>query len=255
MRSAALLLTLVLSGAALGASEQPYLYQRSAFGADGLERVEIDGAFGSRDAALFGEAGYEQGMRLCYGVGSRLTVELWGGSLLHAGERERVAGAVELLAGVLDEPEAPIRLSLGVGVARDFRDATVVRLRGIATRGLGSSELSLNGLAEIPLGADRDRVDLMVGGAYMTSLRPGLRLGAELLTRDIEGLWDPNEAEGGARLAFGPSGWLALGDQVGVKANVGAVLPLTQNPYRRDGTLVESTGAAFLVRMAMLYSF
>jgi hypothetical protein len=110
-------------------------------------------------------------------------------------------------------------------------------------------------LAEVPLASDRDRVDVIVGGAYMATLRPGLRLGGELLTRDLEGLWDPQEAEGGARIAFGPSGWLALSDHVEAKANVGAVLPLTRNAYIRDGELVEPPGSGLLLRMAVLYNF
>jgi len=52
---------------------------------------------------------------------------------------------------------------------------------------------------------DRDAVDLITTFGWARKLASGIALGVEGLAEDLEGFWDPNEAEGGARLLVGPS--------------------------------------------------
>ncbi len=239
---------LAFAGSALAAGELPYLYQRTGFGSAGLLAVEAENAAGTRDAALFGQHGVEQGLRLRYGVGDRVTAELWSGVLFADGGERRTGGAFELFFGVLS---APLELTLGAGLAHDFRDDDVIRLRATASRPAGAWELSLNNLTEIPLGSERDKVDLILGSSVMRTLGGGARAGLELVGQDLEGFWDPHEAEGGARLAAGPTIWARLSERVEIKGNCAAVIQATRNAYLREGVLVDPPGDGVLARLAL----
>jgi hypothetical protein len=51
----------------------------------------------------------------------------------------------------------------------------------------------------------RDRADLITSIGWARRVGAGLSVGVEGLGQDLEGFWDPAEAEGGARLLVGPS--------------------------------------------------
>src|SRR5262249_63437 len=77
--------------------------------------------------------------------------------------------------------------------------------RVIAERDTATSQLYSDLLFQKPLAAGRDIVDLVttVGWAHNVS-RTG-SLGVEAIGEDLEGFWDAEESEGGARLLAGPT--------------------------------------------------
>ena len=79
--------------------------------------------------------------------------------------------------------------------------------------------------------------------------------GAELLMQDIEGFWEKDEAEGGAKVVAGPTAWFALGQHLEVKVNAGAVIPATTNVPRHPAPGVEPAGSGygFLGRLAVAW--
>ncbi|MAE71653.1 MAG: hypothetical protein CME06_14440 [Gemmatimonadetes bacterium] len=245
----ALLALAALTSPSLAAGELPYLYQRTGFGTAGLLSVEIESAAGSREAALFGQGGVEQGLRMRYGLSERITTEIWSGLLIDPEGERRSAVALESFVGVLTDP---VSLSLGLGFAHDFRDDDVLRFRATASRAASDWEFSLNNLTELPLGSDRDKVDIILGTAIMRGFGERLRAGLELFGQDLEGFWDPNEAEGGARIATGPTLWTRLSDRFELKGNLAAVIQATRNPYYREGVLVQPPDHGFLARVALL---
>ena len=63
-----------------------------------------------------------------------------------------------------------------------------------------------NLLFEMPLAAPtRDPVDVIMSVGWAARLTPALAIGVEGLGEDLEGFWDPTEAEGGGRVLVGPS--------------------------------------------------
>jgi hypothetical protein len=70
---------------------------------------------------------------------------------------------------------------------------------GTATR------LHGNLLFQKPLSAARDTVDVISSVGWAARLTPTWAIGVEAIGEDLEGFWDPLEAEGGARLLVGPS--------------------------------------------------
>ncbi|MEP6593334.1 MAG: hypothetical protein ABJC51_06555, partial [Acidobacteriota bacterium] len=62
-----------------------------------------------------------------------------------------------------------------------------------------------NLLFQKPFATGRDAVDLITSVGWAARLTPTLSIGVEAIGEDLEGFWDPSEAEGGARLLAGPS--------------------------------------------------
>jgi hypothetical protein len=55
------------------------------------------------------------------------------------------------------------------------------------------------------MSSDRDAVDLVTSVGWTRKLSRGVSLGVEAIGEDLEGFWESEEAEGGARLLVGPS--------------------------------------------------
>ena len=81
----------------------------------------------------------------------------------------------------------------------------VLLARAVVGRTTASWSLQGNLLFQKPLAADRDAVDLITAVGWTRKFSRGLSLGIEAIGEDLEGFWEAEEAEGGARLLAGPS--------------------------------------------------
>ncbi len=248
--SSRLLLSSVVLFAATGTvrgQEVPFLYHRAGGDQAAGLQVEAETAYGTREARPFGERGLEQGVRVSTRFSRWVELEAWGALLWVDGDREAAGASAEVRSHLLTEKANGVGLSVGAGMVRDFRGDTIARTRLTLSRRAGNLELVGTALAEVPFAEDRDAVDVIfgVGGAYEVSSR--LNIGGEVLGEDLEGFWEEEEAEGGARLVAGPTVDVAFLDRLTFKANAGLV-------YAMTGDAVASSDASrtgFLGRMAV----
>jgi hypothetical protein len=103
------------------------------------------------------------------------------------------------------EPGRRMALAAGGGVLHEAEGVNVVLARVIAGRNTEVSRLYGNLVFQKPMSTERDAVDLMTSVGWARKLSHGVSLGVEAVGEDLEGFWDPLEAEGGARLLAGPS--------------------------------------------------
>jgi len=239
-----------------GAS-QPYLYQRAGQGIPGEIAVEIETAYGSRDARPFGAEGFEQGARVRTSPLRWLTAEAWGGALITAGAYKAAAGAIDLHVAVLNQDDHAVNLSLGAGYLFDYQQVHVPRFRVTLGRSWGPIDTSLAGYLEVPTAEGRDTVDLVLALAASYRVAPWARVGLEAEGQDLEGFWEPEEAEGGAKLILGPTAWFRVWDRLYTKLNVGAVVPATTNAPTRIAPGVDPAAFDYgvLARAVMGWSF
>ena len=92
-----------------------------------------------------------------------------------------------------------------------------------------------------------------VAGCY--ALTPTTQIGLELLGEDLEGLWEREEAEGGARLLAGPSFGAELGGGFRLRLNTGATLLVAPHPTLGASDARRATQAGFLGRIVLGYEF
>jgi len=165
---------------------------------------------------------------------------------------------VEWLLDVLRPAAGSFGLAAGSGVRHEAGGADVLMGRVVAQKVSERGRVEGDLLLEHPLGGHRDAVDLIttVGWARRVSARASV--GVEGFAEDLEALWSPAEAEGGARLFVGPTVQFITGAPAWtVRTTVGAdVHPASldvnrpSNAYRIGGT---RTGWA--LRFSMTHGF
>jgi hypothetical protein len=90
-------------------------------------------------------------------------------------------------------------------VLHEAEGVNVLLARVIAGRNTDASRLFGNLVFQKPMSSERDAVDLVTSVGWARKLTHGVSLGVEAVGEDLEGFWDPQEAEGGARLLADPS--------------------------------------------------
>jgi hypothetical protein len=96
-------------------------------------------------------------------------------------------------------------LAAGGGVLHEVGGVNVVLARVVAGHNADSWRLQGNVLFQKPMSSERDALDLITSVGWARKLSQGGSLGAEAIGEDLEGFWESEEAEGGARLLVGPS--------------------------------------------------
>ena len=242
--------------AQLGATELfPYLYQRSGFEYKGALTLEMENGLGTRDSGYFGRAGLETGVRFRYGLTDRFNIEGWTGFNAQAGRFRSQAFALEVGFGVLRQGPQPVNLSFSAGFKRDFEGVFIPLLRLTLSRAWGDFDFTLSGLGEFPQASWRDDADIIIGTGVSYKIFAGCRLGLEALGEDLEGFWEKNEAEGGAKFIVGPTAWIRIAKGLECKINAGWVHAATTNiPTRPDLLGASARRDGFLARVAFSVS-
>jgi hypothetical protein len=115
----------------------------------------------------------------------------------------------EMLISLLDQRQARISMAAGGGVQREPDGVTVLLARVTAAHDAATWRLHGNVLFQKPLDPTRDTLDLAFTSGWSYRVTSGVSVGVEEVAEDLEGFWDPHEAEGGARILVGPSFHLA----------------------------------------------
>lgn len=153
-------------------------------------------------------------------VGLHRFVSIYGEGLL-SGEG---AGASVSGGGLLGVTFYPLRaksavdLSVAAGYLRELGGANGVWGRAAVAGDLGPARLALTAVGSHVFAPGRDEVDFLLTAGASVALVPIFRLGVEYVVQDIEGAWDPEEADGGIRHFLGPTASLELARRVRLTA-------------------------------------
>jgi hypothetical protein len=170
------------------------------------------------------------------------------------------AGSVEELELLKDvvAPAQGSRVSVGLGVRREWEGTSVLLGRVTAGRRFERSELVANLRLERAFSAQRDALDVVTTVGWLHGWGDTLKVGLEGVGEDLEGLWETEEAEGGAKLFVGPSLHIAPPGRSWSLSLCGGPLLLdgrrtsTSSASRELGT---SPGRAYTVRLSVGYTF
>lgn len=235
-------------------SGSPYVYQREGDGDEMTVTAEYETAYGTRESRFFGSEGLEQGLRLRFQPWSFLNIEAWGGILVRDGRFKEEALSFEVNWLALNQADHHLDLHLGAGYIHDYRDDHVPRLRAALGRSFGRFDMMMGGVLEIPTSPNRDEVDIMFSLAGSYSVTDWYRQGLEFCVEDIEGLWEPEESEGGAKFLIGPTAHFKVTGSFEIKANLALVLAYLQNQKPPPGVNLGGE-MGFMGRIVLGYSF
>jgi len=257
-----LLLGAGLLGAAgsAAAQPQPFLFTVTTLPSPSEQRwsVRYEAGYAERSSEPFGLDGVVQRVRIQGSLGRGFTLLGYAGLGLG---REGEAGArtsqeIEVLKDVRPADHG-LGLSMGLGVRREWEGATVLLGRVSAGRAFAGSSLFGNLRFERPLQRGRDGIDLITTVGWLRRFGAALHVGVEAVGEDLEGLWEKEEAEGGAKVFVGPAVHVAPPHRSwSVSLAGGPILYATRtgrsSPAARP---LAATGNGYDVRASVGYSF
>ncbi len=193
--------------------ERPWLYQADPTAPPPLHAVaglsvgyaSIDRGAARPFAADVARAGAVYSASVEVGLHRYVSV-LGEGLLAGQGSSSSVSGGALAGVGLYPlGPTSPVDVAITGGYLRELGGSNGVWGRAAIAGDLGRARLALTALGEHVFEPGRDGVDVLVTTGVSYAVVDVLRLGAEYVVQDLEGAWDPEEADGGIRHFVGPN--------------------------------------------------
>jgi hypothetical protein len=164
-----------------------------------------------------------------------------------------------VLYSLLRSPARQGSVAVGVGMRHEVGGVNVLLGRIAAGRRFTDAwRLDGNAVFEKPFSAERDAVDLITTLGVARRVTSTVHVGIEMIGEDLEGFWEADEAEGGARLLVGPSIRIApAAEHWQASVAGGPVVHATRSVVRSDATrsLPVANRDGYAVRAAVTYTF
>jgi len=256
----ALMLSIVLMAVGLaataGAKGYEYMLSRIYSGMPkGKVAAGLSTGFGLRTTRPFGEEGFEQRLNFNFGITDWLKAKAeygfgWKrggvplGGLVNANLRFRI----------LRSKKQYIDLTVAGGYVFDYTKTHIATLQIVLGRNFGNFDLIGSTRLEFPFDSKRDPVDLIITLAASYGLSKKFRIGFEVAAEDLEGFWEEEEAEGGARFILGPSLVYRILPSLRLSLGLALIIRATRNktPY---ATTVDQGRFGVISRLECQYTF
>ncbi|WP_293788932.1 hypothetical protein [uncultured Pedobacter sp.] len=186
---------------------QPFLFILNTLTAENPRwNIHYSGSYGQRTNGQFGYDGLGQQFGIKGYLGNRLTLYATaalgfanGGGVASAQQAELIR---DLIGG---KGIAGFRLGAGLGLSRDWSSIGSAISRITAAFDRPNWRMAGNLRFEKAFSRSRDKLDFITSIGFQHRVSNSLFLGFEALGQDLEGFWEKDEAEGGAKLMIGPS--------------------------------------------------
>lgn len=186
---------------------QPFLFSINTLTASAPSwSLNYSGSYGQNTAGPFGYNGVDQQLSVKGYLGNRFT--LYANAALGFSNIGGTASAqqAEVLRDFFGGKKAfGPRLGLSFGVSRDYANVKAIFSRITASFDAAAWRFGGNMRFEKAFSSTRDDIDLISSIGFHHRIVGKLYAGFEAVGEDLEGFWEADEAEGGAKLLIGPS--------------------------------------------------
>jgi hypothetical protein len=241
------------------AQERPFLFSVSVPPtASGRGSVAVETSAGDHAFDSAGQEHLEQRVGIQARLAGRVTFLARAAFASDSGE-SRTSQQMEVLYGLMEDIDHHGSIAAGGGLRHEPDGTNVLVSRIVAGRRLALWRVDGNGVVEKPLSRNRDALDLITSVGLARAILPSLYAGVEAIGEDLEGFWEADEAEGGAKLLIGPSVRVAPPNKHWqLSAAGGPLIRATGNS--NQGTAVRSlpiatTRNSYAVRLSFDYRF
>ena len=186
----------------------PFLYSETTLTSqDQPWSVNYLSSYGERVEGQFGYDGVEQYFSVKGYFANNYTLLARASFGFGNGGEEMVsAQQVEVLRDIVKKENLiGFRLGLGLGVGMDYANTKLLLSRIVLSLKELKWSTTGNIFFEKALASDRDAIDVIMSGGIHYQFSRSFLGGIEAVCEDVEGFWDENEAEGGAKLFIGPT--------------------------------------------------
>ncbi|TCC99634.1 hypothetical protein [Pedobacter hiemivivus] len=186
---------------------QPFLFNVNTLTGDKpYWNLQYSGSYGERATGQFGYDGLGQQFGLKSYLGNRFTLYATAAVGFANGGGVSSAQQAEVLRDFIGGKKAEgFRLGAGLGASRDWSNVKSAISRIALSFDQQKWRAAGNLRFEKAFDSSRDKLDFISSLGFQYRLAPALFLGFEAIGQDLEGFWDKEEAEGGAKLMVGPS--------------------------------------------------
>lgn len=241
---------------------QPFLFQVNTLTAETASwSLNYSGSYGQRTSTPFGYDGVDQQLAVKGYLGDRFTLYA-NAALGFARGGGGVTGAqqAEVLRDVIGGKHlfGP-RVGIGMGFSHDFANTSAIFSRITASYDVAKWRIGANLRFEKAFAADRDDIDLITSVGFHHRLAGAFYAGIEAVGQDLEGFWESDEAEGGAKLLVGPSvNYAPAGSRFGFSVCGGPVFHATRSTVIQSGAIrdlgISDIDNGFTVRGAITFN-
>jgi hypothetical protein len=186
---------------------QPFMFSVNTLTASApVWSVNYASSYGERAAGPFGYDGMDHQLAIKGYLGNRFT--FYANTALGFARNGSINSSqqAEVLHDFVGGRQTQgARFGLGVGVNRDFTNVGAVFSRVTASFDAAAWRLGGNLKFEKAFDKARDGIDLVTSVGVQHRISGPFFAGLEAVGEDLEGFWEADEAEGGAKLLVGPS--------------------------------------------------
>ncbi len=169
-------------------------------------------------------------------------------------KEEGGVGSLEEAELLKDVSSGAIQLSGGLGLRREPDGSMTALGRLVLGRASRTNAFFSNVRFERSFEGGRDGLDLIASISWMHRLGEIGSAGVEVLGQDIEGLWEPEESEGGARIYVGPTIHVAIpATRLYAALAVGPVFQASRSPRTSSAPRDLSARSGYSVRLSFGY--
>ena len=239
-----LLLTLSLAGKAqndhsinptgnfVTAAPQPFLFSVNTLtGNSPYWSLNYSGSYGERTLTPFGYDGVDQQLAVKGYLGNRFTLYANAAVGFARDGGTTSAQQAELMHDFIGgkQPFGP-RIGLSLGGSRDWTNVKSIFSRVTASFDAASWRFAGNLRFEKAFDKSRDGIDLVTSFGFHHRIAGNFFGGIEAVGEDLEGFWEADEAEGGAKLLVGPSiNYVPSGSRFGFSICGGPIIYATHS--------------------------
>ncbi|MFD2286672.1 hypothetical protein GJU39_18895 [Pedobacter petrophilus] len=186
---------------------QPFLFSVNTLTADDQKwNVHYSGSYAERAAGQFGYNGLGQQFGLKGYLGNRFTLYATASIGFANGRGTSSAQQAEVIRDLIGGKTATgFRLGAGLGLSRDWSNVGSAISRITTSFDQQNWRLLGNLRFEKAFDKTRDKLDFISAIGFQHRITGGWYLGFEAIGQDLEGFWEKDEAEGGAKVMIGPS--------------------------------------------------
>jgi hypothetical protein len=209
MKKILLITLLFLGGFKLMAQTpaQPFLFSVNTLtGEKPYWNLHYSGSYAERTTGQFGYNGLGQQFGVKGYLGSRFTLYATAAVGFASGGHVTSAQQAEVIRDLIGgKVPTGFRLGAGLGLSRDWSNVKSAISRFALSFDQHNWRATGNLRFEKAFESDRDKLDFISSLGFQHRISNALYLGFEAIGQDLEGFWEKDEAEGGAKLMIGPS--------------------------------------------------
>ena len=188
-------------------TSEPFLFSKTTLTPGDLKwSMDYSTSYGERVTGPFGFDGVGQQVGIKGYLGKKFTLYAHAAFGLTRDDNVSSAQQAEIIHDFIGGTKSQgLRLGVGIGAGRDFTNIGSVLSRITVSYDAPRWKAGGNILVGKAFSANRDKVDIISSIGFHHLLIGRLYGGFETVGEDLEGFWDSEEVEGGAKLLIGPS--------------------------------------------------